>query len=106
MSAESPPVATLGIPRAHQRGDGDGSEDLGAGLPAADVPMTWGPGAAALPTEGSGQRDVLAEGLDLDEERALHDAIKRRRTDVPDLDPATEAVPRRILTRDTHADTT
>jgi hypothetical protein len=80
--------------------------ELGAGLPAADVPMTWGPGAAALPAEGSGLRDVPAEGLDLDEERALHDAIKRRRTDVPDLDPDTEAILRRMLGRDSHDDTT
>lgn len=42
------------------------------------------------------------EGLDLDEELAIHEEIKRRRVDPPDLDPGTEAILRRNRYKDTH----
>lgn len=70
--------------------------EVGAGGPSRDDagPLsTWGPAVLLAPG---------GEGLDLDEELAIHEEIKRRRVDPPDLDPGTEAILRRNRYKDTH----
>ena len=63
------------------------------GALAVLVPPTWpGPGAVS--------DAPFVEGLDLDEERALHEEMKRRRADPPHLGAATEAVLRAQLLGD------
>ena len=63
------------------------------GALAVLVPPTWsGPGAMS--------DAPFVEGLDLDEELALHEEMKRRRAKPPSLGAATEAVLRAHLLGD------
>ena len=67
-------------------------------------PLSWGPGAPAASPAWEGFEAPLVEGPDLDEELALHEEIKRRRTDPPHLAPAIEAILRRQLDWNTNDD--
>jgi hypothetical protein len=67
-------------------------------------PLSWGPGAPAASPAWERFEAPLVDGLDLDEELALHDEIKRRRIGPPDLDPAIEAILHRQLDANTHDD--
>lgn len=81
--------------------------DFGADCPPRDdpaPPLTSGPGAPAASGGSSHLSAPGSEGLDLEEELAIHEEITRRRIDPPDLDPATEATLHRILSRPVHDD--
>lgn len=56
-----------------------------------------GPGTRADAAVGIEHESASVEGLELDEEPALHEEMKRRRGDAPDVDAATEAILRAQL---------
>lgn len=66
----------------------------------ATFPLTRGAGTLADTAAGTERGSFFTEGLDLDEELALHEEMKRRRNDPPDVDAATDAALRAQLLRD------
>ena len=67
-------------------------------------PLSRGPGSPAASIDKESGRSAPVDGLDLDEELALHEEIKLHRANPPDLDPAIEAILHRQLDANTHDD--